>query len=62
MIDLMSKKKLFQRGKLVMVLNTRLGKMLGILKLKWVGPYWIFKECGPTPFYLADLMGRVLSA
>ena len=33
--------KLFGIGKFVLVFQTRMGKMLGRIRFRWTGPYWI---------------------
>ena len=40
--------------------NTRLGKLLGKMKLRWSGPFWIHSGCGLTSYFLAMLKGELL--
>ena len=44
------KHKMFKKGDQVLVFNFRVGKHLGKLKLRWMGPYMIKEEVAPQTF------------
>ena len=50
----------FQEGKPVLVFQTRSGLMLGKLRLRWVGPYWIINGKYST-YSLGTLNGEILA-
>ena len=49
----------FTFGKAVLVFQTRMGQMLGKLRFRWTGPYWIVGTENGT-FQLGTLAGEVL--
>lgn len=51
---------LSQKGQLVLVFHSRMGKIPRNLKLWWSGPFSIFADCVPTILYLADLRDEIL--
>ena len=51
--------KLFGIGKAVLVFQTRMGKMLGKLRFRWTGPYWIVAAEKRT-FTFGTLAGEIL--
>lgn len=53
--DRNGKHKMFKEDDWVVVFNSRLGKHLGKLKLRWVGPCIIEKEVAPETFTLRNL-------
>ena len=49
----------FGEGKVVLVFQTRMGKMPGKLRFRWTGPYWIVVAEKGT-FTLGTLAGEIL--
>ena len=43
-----SKEKLFEIGKPVLVFQTKMGSMLGKLRFRWTGPFWIVNTYNRT--------------
>lgn len=55
--DRHGKQKMFNKGDHVLVFNSKLGKHLEKLKLRWIGPCVIEKEVAPGNFALRNLDG-----
>ena len=52
-------KENFGKGRAVLVFQTRMGKMLGKLRFRWTGPYWIVAAEKRT-FTFGTLAGEIL--
>lgn len=58
-VDWQSMKKVFKKGDKVLIFNSKLGKHLGKLKLRWVGPYIIIDEIACGNFALQNIDGTM---
>ena len=52
--------KIFKSGDWVMLYNSKLGRHLGKLELRYVGPYKIEEDVGQGPFMISDVFGTLV--
>lgn len=59
-VDRYLRKRIFEKGHLVLVFTARMFKKPTKLTVRWSGPFWVYAICGPTSYFLANFKGEVL--